>query len=527
MGLPLDHITVFEMAGLAPAPFAGLVMADFGANVIRIDRSKGFSTDVLTRNKRSIALDLKNPAAIKTLLELFKTADVLLDPFRPGVMEKLGLGPDVLLKQNPRLIYARLSGFGQSGPRSHVAGHDINYLAISGVLSLIGRQGENPFFPVNILADFAGGGLMCVMGILMALIERSKSGKGQIIDANLTAGSSYLATFPYLMQKYGLVWEGERGSNMLDGGAHFYETYRTKDDQFMAVGAIEPQFYAVLLEKLNLSNDDSLPGQLDKEAWPDMKKRFQSIFASKTQHEWCLIFDGSDACVTPVLSYNNANRKADAPSPAPHLSRTPAKKSVCSNDGDPPFLNVGKNSIEVLQEFGIGAEQIEKLLRSNALVDSSDSNKYNKDSSIGEKKQISTTDKWIPSPYKITDLSVKTRIIAYGNASFGTSINEKIPAPTKQIAEAVKKLSKDPKGTYFIHVDEYLTSQTCKKCKQQNLQTSTPPNQSVKYMLRNFCNTVNCDVMASKNIHYILHYMSQYDNKRPLEFARHSDTTKV
>ncbi|KAI8638860.1 alpha-methylacyl-CoA racemase [Parasitella parasitica] len=371
MGLPLDHITVFEMAGLAPAPFAGLIMADFGANVIRIDRSTGFNTDVLTRNKRSIALDLKNPAAIKTLLQLFKNADVLLDPFRPGVMEKLGLGPDVLLKQNPRLIYARLSGFGQLGPRSQNAGHDINYLAISGVLSLIGRQGENPFFPVNILADFAGGGLMCVMGILMALMERSKSGKGQVIDANLTAGSSYLATFPYLMQKYGLVWEGERGSNMLDGGAHFYETYRTKDGQFMAVGAIEPQFYAALLEKLNLANADSLPGQLDKESWPDMKKKFQSIFATKTQREWCSIFDGSDACVTPVLTFKDANQKADAPAPAPQLSRTPAKSNICNGDENPPFLAAGENSIEVLKEFNISADQIEKLLSSSALVDSS------------------------------------------------------------------------------------------------------------------------------------------------------------
>ncbi|KAF1796150.1 CoA-transferase family III domain-containing protein [Mucor lusitanicus] len=373
MGLPLDHITVFEMAGLAPAPFAGLIMADFGANVIRVDRSQGFNADVLTRNKRSIALDLKNPVAIQTLLELFKTADVLLDPFRPGVMEKLGLGPDVLLKQNPRLIYARLSGFGQRGPLSQTAGHDINYLAISGALSMIGRQGENPFFPVNILADFAGGGLMCVMGILMALMERSKSGKGQIIDANLTAGTSYLATFPYLMQKYGLVWEGERGSNMLDGGAHFYETYRTKDGQFMAVGAIEPQFYAVLLEKLQLSKDDTLPGQLDKEAWPAMKAKFQSIFATKTQQEWCAIFDGSDACVTPVLSFQdpipNTDRKAEAPHPAPHLSRTPAKKPDVTQEDSPPFLAVGDNSIEILKEFGIASDQIEKLVTSNALVD--------------------------------------------------------------------------------------------------------------------------------------------------------------
>ncbi|KAL9553704.1 hypothetical protein PS6_003788 [Mucor atramentarius] len=211
------------------------------------------------------------------------------------------------------------------------------------------------------------------MGILMALMERSKSGKGQIIDANLTAGTSYLATFPYLMQKYGLVWEGERGSNMLDGGAHFYETYRTKDNRFMAVGAIEPQFYAVLLEKLNLGKDDTLPDQLDKDAWPDMKNKFQSIFATKTQKEWCSIFDGSDACVTPVLSFQDpipgTNRKAEAPSPAPQLSRTPAKKPAATEDDGPPFLTVGENSIDILKEFGIGSEQIKELLASNALVD--------------------------------------------------------------------------------------------------------------------------------------------------------------
>ncbi|KAI9485680.1 MAG: CoA-transferase family III domain-containing protein [Benjaminiella poitrasii] len=374
--LPLSDIVVFEMAGLAPAPFAGLILSDFGANVIRIDRSKGFNADVLTRNKRSIALNLKNPLAIQTLLDLFKNVDIILDPFRPGVMEKLGLGPDVLLNINPRLIYARLSGFGQTGSMSQTAGHDINYLAISGVLNLIGREGEKPFFPVNILADFAGGGLMCVMGILMALMERTKSGKGQVIDANLTSGASYLTTFPYLMQKYGLIWESERGTNMLDGGAHFYEIYETKDKQYMAVGAIEPQFYSCLLDKLNLKSDD-LPGQMDKASWPQMKVKFQNIFSTKTQKEWNLIFEGTDACVTPVLSFNpKEGQFAAIPQPAPVLSRTPARKLTQENlPNDVPFLESGKHSVEILTEFGVQSDQISKLLASGALMDNSKSSK--------------------------------------------------------------------------------------------------------------------------------------------------------
>ncbi|KAI8987615.1 CoA-transferase family III domain-containing protein [Mycotypha africana] len=363
--MPLSGINVFEMAGLAPAPFAGLILADFGANVIRIDKTESFNADVLNRNKRSIALDLKNKLSIETLLELFKKADVLLDPYRPGVMEKLGLGPDTLLKNNPRLIYARLSGYGQSG--STAAGHDINYLAISGALSFMGRKSEAPFFPANMLADFAGGGLMCVMGILMALFERTRSGLGQVIDANLTAGTAYLATFPYLMQKFGLIWEGKRGSNMLDGGAHFYETYQTKDGLYMAVGAIEPQFYAALIGKLGL-DQATLPNQMDRETWPSMKKRFQDIFLTKTQSEWTSIFEGSDACVTPVLSFNDTKDHTAPPQPAPILHRTPAIKSTSADtDLDHAFLEPGKNSMEVLLEFKIEENLIRRLLASGAL----------------------------------------------------------------------------------------------------------------------------------------------------------------
>ncbi|KAG0774948.1 hypothetical protein G6F62_011643 [Rhizopus arrhizus] len=235
---PLKGLVVLEMAGLAPAPFAGMILSDFGANVIRIDRTSSISTDVLVRNKRSIALNLKDSKAKQVFIKLCEKADILLDPFRPGVMETLGLGPEIILDRNPRLIYARLSGYGQSG--STAAGHDINYLATSGILNVNDGKTRRESILSNELirqvkTDFAGGGLMCVMGILMALFERVKSQKGQVIDAGLTAGTAYIATFPFLMQKYGLVWNDERGKNMLDGGAHFYETYKTKDDRYMAV----------------------------------------------------------------------------------------------------------------------------------------------------------------------------------------------------------------------------------------------------------------------------------------------------
>ncbi|KAI8065196.1 CoA-transferase family III domain-containing protein [Gongronella butleri] len=380
--LPLQGVTVFEMAGLAPAPFAGMILADYGANVVRVDRPNGNSADLLTRRKRSIALDMKNPESIALFKKLIAKVDIVLDPFRPGVMEKLGIGPADLLAINPRLIFARLSGFGQKG--SLAAGHDINYLAISGALEMLGRQGEAPAFPMNILADFAGGGLMCVMGVLMALVERATSGKGQVIDANLTSGTAYLATFPMLMRENGLIWSNERGSNMLDGGAHFYEVYKTKDDLYMAVGAIEPQFYAALLRGLALDKDASLPDQLDQEQWPAMKERFRAIFASKTQLEWTRVFDGTDACCTPVLSTQHAipgseteekptskdhwPRRAILPQPAPSLDRTPAHRADYQDNGA-SFLQAGAHTIDILAEHGISGNDISNLIQKGIVHD--------------------------------------------------------------------------------------------------------------------------------------------------------------
>ncbi|XP_032966247.1 alpha-methylacyl-CoA racemase [Rhinolophus ferrumequinum] len=367
--MALRGVCVVELAGLAPGPFCGMILADFGAQVVRVDRpGAGGDVSHLSRGKRSLVVDLKRPRGVTVVRRLCARADVVLEPFRRGVMEKLQLGPQILLKENPKLIYARLSGFGHSGSFSTVAGHDINYLALSGVLSKLGRSGENPYAPLNLLADFGGGGLMCALGIMMALFERTRSGKGQVIDASMVEGTAYLCSFLWKTQKTGL-WEQPRGENLLDGGAPFYTTYRTADGEFMAVGALEPQFYEMLIKGLGLKSDE-LPSQMSMSDWPQMKKKFADIFAKKTKAEWCQIFDGTDACVTPVLTFeevahhgHNKERgsfitdgeQAVSPRPAPLLSNTPAIPSKRD-----PF--VGEHTEEILKEFGVSQEEIDQLI---------------------------------------------------------------------------------------------------------------------------------------------------------------------
>ncbi|XP_050769191.1 alpha-methylacyl-CoA racemase [Gymnogyps californianus] len=368
--MALSGVRVLELAGLAPAPLCGMILADFGAQVVRVDRTprSAVATDVQGRGKRSLALNLKRPPGAAALRRLCCRADVLIEPFRHGVMEKLGLGPEVILQENPRLIYARLTGFGQAGKYARSAGHDINYLALSGVLSKLGRKDENPYPPVNLLADFAGGGVMCAMGIVTALYERTRSGKGQIIDASMVEGVAYLSSFLWKSQNLGL-WNRPRGENLLDSGAPFYETYKTFDGKFMAVGAIEPQFYEQLIKGLGLDSD-KLPSQLSFSDWPEMKKKFASIFAEKTQAEWCSIFDNTDACVTPVLSFDEVashqhnkqrssfiknDQEEISPRPAPLLSRTPAVPSFKRD----PFI--GEHTEEILVEYGFTKEEIAKL----------------------------------------------------------------------------------------------------------------------------------------------------------------------
>nr|XP_004652574.1 alpha-methylacyl-CoA racemase [Jaculus jaculus] len=375
--MALRGVRVLELAGLAPGPFCGMVLADFGAQVVRVDRP-GAPGDVshLSRGKRSLVLDLKRPRGAAVLRRLCARADVLLEPFRAGVMEKLQLGPETLLQENPKLIYARLSGFGHSGRFSHVAGHDINYLALSGVLSKMGPSGENPYPPLNLLADFGGGGLMCALGIVLALFARTHSGKGQVVDANMVEGAAYLSSFLWKTQGEGL-WDQPRGQNLLDGGAPFYTTYRTADAEFMAVGAIESQFYQLLLDGLGLKSDE-LPSQMSVKDWPEMKKKFADVFAKKTKAEWCRIFDGTDACVTPVLTFEEAphhghNRDQGSfitdeeqcwsPRPAPRLSGTSAIPSAKRD----PFT--GEHSEEILREFGFSEEEIHQL-RAEKIIES-------------------------------------------------------------------------------------------------------------------------------------------------------------
>jgi len=301
----LKEIKVIEMEGLAPGPFCGMVLADFGAEVTLVKRPnletyEKMAYNPLHRNKKTLSLDLKAEQDRETFLNLLKDSDVLIDPFRPGVMERLGLGPKEASKYNPRLIYVRLTGYGQTGPLREKAGHDINYLALSGVLSLFIGEGKKPVPPLNLLADFAGGGFMAAFGTLLALLEREKTKKGVVVDVSMTEGVNYIATFVYGLFFNGLL-QRPIGSNRLDGGAPYYQVYETKDARFMAVGAIEEKFYEALLRGLGLKQED-LPSKEDQDSWPLIKEEFKKRFMEKTQGEWVEIFQKLDACVTPVLS---------------------------------------------------------------------------------------------------------------------------------------------------------------------------------------------------------------------------------
>ncbi|KAI0408067.1 CoA-transferase family III domain-containing protein [Xylaria palmicola] len=332
----LEGLKVLEFAGLAPGPFAGMLLADAGAKVLRIDRAVPGKThtpgvdappgaDTLTRHKSSIAVDLKSPGGVALIKALVRRADVVIDPFRPGVLEKLGLGPDVLAQINPRLVYGRMTGFRRDGRYAAMAGHDINYLAVSGVLSMLGRSNDKPHPPINILGDFAGGGAVLFQGILMAIIARARTGRGQVVEANMVDGANYLATFPRLLRKTP-VGDKPRGENQLDGGCPFYDTYETRDGKYMSVGALEPQFYAVLLEGLGLAHRGWDRTRWDTATWPEMKAAFESVFRSRTRSEWEDVFDGSDACCLPVLGYdeleNDPAREGDQ-RPSVTLQETP------------------------------------------------------------------------------------------------------------------------------------------------------------------------------------------------------------
>ncbi|WP_422738023.1 CaiB/BaiF CoA transferase family protein [Micromonospora sp. WMMD729] len=354
-GGPLAGVRVVELASLAPAPFGCMVLADLGADVVRVDRPGGPgagrlaapSGGPLQRGRRVTALDLKSPAGVADLLRLVERADVLVEAYRPGVAERLGLGPDVCRDRNPRLVYARMTGWGQDGPLADRAGHDIDYIALAGALEPLGRAGERPHAPLNLIGDFAGGGLLLAVGVLAALLERERSGLGQVVDAAMVDGSALLTSFLHGLLGTGL-WTAPRGRNLLDGGAPFYDTYATSDGGFMAVGALEPAFYGELLAGLGLAEED-LPPQYDPSGWDVLRRRFTERFAEQTRDEWAAVFAGRDACVAPVLAPGEAHRhphnaarrtfvEVDGevqPAPAPRFDRTPTGPPVPERDVSP------------------------------------------------------------------------------------------------------------------------------------------------------------------------------------------------
>ncbi|MBY6684752.1 CoA transferase [Rhodococcus sp. BP-149] len=310
-GGPLAGIKVVELAGIGPGPHTATLLADLGADVVRVQRAgalpaEGSPGDPLLRNRRIVEANLKDPAELERVLDLISRADVLIEGFRPGVTERMGLGPDVVAERNPGLVYGRMTGWGQEGPWSQVAGHDINYISVTGVLHAIGREGERPVPPMNMVGDFGGGSMFLVMGILAALVERGRSGKGQVIDAAMVDGTVALSHMIWGWRGIGM-WSDERGTNLLDTGAPFYDTYETSDGKHVAVGALEPQFYAAMLQGLGL-DPSALPHQLDREQWPTLRSTFTEVFASRTRDEWAAVFDGTDACVTPVLTFDEATR---------------------------------------------------------------------------------------------------------------------------------------------------------------------------------------------------------------------------
>jgi alpha-methylacyl-CoA racemase len=371
---PLSGIRVLEFEAIGPGPFAGMLLADMGADVLLVDRPVAADlglkrerwNDVMMRGRRSVTLDLKSPSGVKAALELIARADALIEGFRPGVMERLGLGPEVALARNSKLVYGRMTGWGQDGPLAPRAGHDINYIALAGVLNAFGRKGEAPVPPLNLVGDFGGGGMLLGFGIACALVEAVRSGKGQVVDAAMVEGASLLAAmFSGMLATQ--RWSETRGENILDTGAPWYNVYRTKDGQYVSIGAIEARFYDELIGRLGFAGEQ-LPGQNERERWPELRARFEKAFAAKTRDEWVKVFEGSDACFAPVLSFSEARRhphnvarksfveiaKVEQPAPAPRFSRTAASVRRA-----PPER--GEGGREALGEWGFDSSALGNL----------------------------------------------------------------------------------------------------------------------------------------------------------------------
>ena len=382
MAGPLDGIKILEIAGIGPGPFCAMMLSDMGAEVVRIDRAdrvpESFPDsphgDLLNRGRRNIGVNLKSAEGVETVLKLVEQADAIIEGFRPGVMERLGLGPDVCLERNPKLIYGRMTGFGQEGPLANAAGHDINYIALAGALEPIGRKGEAPLPPLNLVGDFGGGGMLLAYGVVCGLVERQQSGKGQVIDAAMVDGAAVLMTMIHSFRAMG-GWNDERGTNLLDTGAHFYDTYETSDGLYVSVGSIEPQFYALLVEHSGLGEGRELPHQMDRAQWPALKEEIATIFKTKTRDEWCEIMEGTDVCFAPVLSLGEAPKHphnelretfierdgVTQPAPAPRFSRT--EPEVSRSPAYP-----GQHTREVLADWGFSAEEVAQLADAKAIV---------------------------------------------------------------------------------------------------------------------------------------------------------------
>ncbi|MDX2380716.1 MAG: CaiB/BaiF CoA-transferase family protein [Acidimicrobiia bacterium] len=383
MAGPLNGYRIIEIAGIGPGPFAAMLLADMGAEVIRVERAAAVRGpapdtphfDISLRGRRNIAIDLKQPDGVATMLELVGSADAIIEGFRPGVMERLGIGPDECLARNPKIVFGRMTGWGQSGPMALAAGHDINYISLAGALAHFGRKGEAPVPPLNMVGDFGGGGMFLALGVVAALLEAQKSGKGQIVDTAMVDGSAVLMTMFWAMSTIGAFDENARGENLLDTGSHFYDVYECSDGEYISIGSIEPQFYAELLRLTGLVNDPEFAAkQMDKGSWPELKERISALFATKSRAEWCDIMEGTDVCFAPVLTMSeaaahphNVERETfveiggvTQPAPAPRFSRTvPVVES--------PPAHAGQHTREVLADLGLPTDRIQTLVDSGAV----------------------------------------------------------------------------------------------------------------------------------------------------------------
>jgi alpha-methylacyl-CoA racemase len=383
MAGPLSGYRIIELAGIGPGPFAAMMLADMGAEVIRVERAQavggrrhdGPHFDVLLRGRRNIAIDLKNPDGVKALLDLVASADALIEGFRPGVMERLGIGPDECLQRNPRLVFGRMTGWGQSGMYANAAGHDINYISLAGALAHFGRDGQAPVPPLNMVGDFGGGGMFLAFGVVCAVLEAQRSGRGQVVDAAMVDGAAVLMSMFWAFKGIGLFDENRRGTNLLDTGAHFYDVYRCADGEYISIGSIEPQFYSELLRLTGLDDDPEFARQMDKATWPHLKQRLSELFATKTRDEWCAVMETTDVCFAPVLTMSEAAQHphnlergtfveiagTSQPAPAPRYSRTPAEVIR-------PPAHPGQHTEEILRDWGFDAATIEALIASRAVI---------------------------------------------------------------------------------------------------------------------------------------------------------------